>query len=103
MQKEPTSKITNEQKDLVLIQLHKTSDSIVAQLRDLKIDKYEAHFEQVVPPSFMEKFLKVRGQEQPSIETAQSGNFTFFFFPSFNKKENRISDMCQAETPQESC
>ena len=48
----------------------------------------------------MEKFLKVRGQEQPSIETAQSGNFTFFFFPSFNKKENRISDMCQAETPQ---
>ena len=47
----------------------------------------------------MEKFLKVRGQEQPSIETAQSGNFTFFFFPSFNKKENRISDMCQDETP----
>ena len=55
--------------------------------RDLKIDKYEAHFEQVVP-SFMEKFLKGRNEE----ELGRQLRTEFPLFSSFNKKGNRISD-----------
>ena len=47
--------------------------------RDLKIDKYEAHFEQVVP-SFMEKFLKGRNEEELGRQLkAEIPFFTLFF------------------------